>query len=493
MADWTSMLQGPPQTQVLDVPGQMQAGRTTALAQQSAAIKNQADAYELQKAQGLQAAFANGIETVAGPPDKNGNPTVAHKFNQDKFLAGLQENPAALEAYKSYVEKAYPQIQTETANQVVPKLLGTNGQVSGPQTTQAMADNPNAAGTVLSTAMNLQAAQQKSVPQAIGTNLEVGATGAQGDNGSGVGSIEANATMQPKVPGFGADGEYSTPQGIAKLAPSDRKALVRKLNATPFPPASDSMADIAASNAKWQSAHIGQSLGSVDPTNPLSVSAWAAGAPVTAANATGEAIQGGYQAKGSQLSQASAQLGLTDEERKKDLADTWRERGFAANTGNVDKIQGLAGPYEWLFNTSDDIKTLKAQAAKGKTDPDLFNSTISALSNAPMVAESISNLAGQQRFLENIRTDPSYGALIKAADGNPIHFMQALTSAKLGAQSQEKVLQVLGNIVDTQLKTGQAFSSLNQYRAGAAPGWVGDLKKPPPGKKARRMATAEDF
>jgi hypothetical protein len=376
----------------------MQAGRTTALAQQSAAIKNQADAYELQKAQGLQAAFANGIETVAGPPDKNGKPTVAHKFNQDKFLAGLQENPAALEAYKSYVEKAYPQIQTETANQIVPNLLGTNGQVSGPQTTQAMADNPNSAGTVLSTAMNLQAAQQKSVSQAIGTNLEVGVTGAQGANNSGVGSIEANATMQPKVPGFGAGtAGTTTPADIEKLDAPTRAARARGLANLGFPPASNSSADIADASNRWRAVNVGKSLSGIDWTNAGSAIGGLMAAPAAAAQANQDATANGLGIKSGAQGIQSGALGITGQVQTQDLVQQLQRAGFQANPGNAGTIQQAKASYDWLDNTAKEIKQVTEQVAKSAMDPDQFAAKVNAFSNAPMVAESIRRLAPSSR------------------------------------------------------------------------------------------------
>lgn len=159
-----------------------------------------------------------------------------------------------------------------------------------------------------------------------------------------------------------------------------------------------------------------------------------------------------------------AALSVQGSEQEQDQVAKLRKAGFDANPSNASLILEKKAPFDWLKNTSDDIHELRAEAAKGKVDKDLFNSTISALSNAPMVAESITNLAGEHRFFENLRTDPSLGALIKSSDGNPVHFIQSLGSAKLGAQSQEKVLSILGNIVDTQLKTGKAKSDLDQFR-----------------------------
>jgi hypothetical protein len=174
----------------------------------------------------------------------------------------------------------------------------------------------------------------------------------------------------------------------------------------------------------------------------------------------------GQGVRSTDLSQTGAGLSNTGAGQVQDQVSQYRSQGYNVNPGNIGKFLDVKGQYDWLGNTAQHIAELQAQIKDGKAiDTETFGNVVRSMENAPQVAESISNLAQQKKFLEGIREEPSYGALVKAADGNPVHFFQGLAGAKLGAQSQKVVLDQLGTIVNTQLKTGQAKSNLDQFQA----------------------------
>ena len=174
----------------------------------------------------------------------------------------------------------------------------------------------------------------------------------------------------------------------------------------------------------------------------------------------------GQGVRSTDLSQTGAGLANTGAGQVQDQVSQYRSQGYSVSPANIGKFLDVKGQYDWLGNTANHIAELQAQIKAGTPiDTETFGNVIRSMENAPQVAESISNLAQQKKFLEGIREEPSYGALVKAADGNPVHFFQGLAGAKLGAQSQKVVLDQLGTIVNTQLKTGQAKSNLDQFRA----------------------------
>ena len=491
---WTDLLKAAPDPQAIDAPGRMQAGAASALERQKAAIANQAEQLKFEQAKGLQEAFANGIDTVAGPPDANGRPTVRHEFNQEKFLSGLTKNPSAMAAYKEYAGTVFPQAQAEAAQKAVAETAGPGGGIDPTKVAGAMAANPLAAKTILETARGQQEAGYGSATKILPAKLGAAVMGVQSTPEAPLGSMMGNEAAAPQLPGMGGGGaKLATAADIDSLNSHDRAAKVLALANAGIPLKSTKSADIAAAVNQWQAANVGKALAKVDWFDPSSVVGGVMGIPSAQAEANTALTTGGNALQSAAQGIKAGGLGITDQEQTQDMVQQLRAQGFNANPGNVGQITEAKAAFDWLSNTSEHIDSLKKLVAKGaKIDDDTFANTISAMENAPMVAESISNMAGQKRFLEGIRTSPSYGALVKSADGNPIHFFRSLSSAKLGAQDQKTVLEQLGTIVDTQLETGKAKNDLEQFRMRKA--WHAGLKEKPKAKGgARRAATAEDF
>jgi len=409
--------------------------------------------------------------------------TGPNGVDKAKFYQLAAGTPYGVSAIKAYADTVFPQAQKEQGQRAALQVLNPDGSVGGVETAKAMRENPDFAGTTLATAMDLQKnqfgnASEIAKNRATVQSLSPGAWASQpttAPTAAQPGSIGGNAGMQVQLPtdaGGGYKGDFSVDE-YAKRSPQDQAALRRGLIGVsdeldnPITEKS-SPASIASAVRRLQAMQFAAGLPGTDPRDPLA-SVEKRGAAMNAAPATGlkavqDAIARGYSLAGTNLSQKGAALSVQGSEQAQYQVAKLRKAGFDANPSNASLILEKKATFDWLKNTSDDIHELRAEATKGKVDNDLFNSTISALSNAPMVAESITNLAGEHRFFENLRTDPSLGALIKSSDGNPVHFIQSLGSAKLGAQSQEKVLSILGNIVDTQLKTGKAKSDLDQFR-----------------------------
>ena len=436
---------------------------------QAAGTEARGKAYDLKLKQTVEALMAH----ATGP---NG-------VDQKKFYELAAGTPFGVSAIKAYADTVFPQKQKEREHSAALAVLDPSGSVGGAETARAMQEDPSTAGTTLSTAMGLQKTQFANAAEAAKNKATVlslfpGAWASQPTTkptSAQPGSIGGNAGMQVTLPtatGAGYKGDFSVDQ-YAKMSPQDQEAFRRgMIGATdeldnPITEKS-SPASIASAGRRVQAMQYMAGNPGVDPRDPLA-SVEKSGANLNAAPATGlkaiqDVIQRGYQLKGTNLFQTGTGLANTGASQVQDQVAKLRKAGFDANPGNAGNILEKKATFDWLKNTSDDIHELRTEASKGKVDNDLFNSTVSALSNAPMVAESITNMAGEHRFFENLRTDPSLGALIKSSDGNPVHFMQSLGSAKLGAQSQAKVLDILGNIVDTQLKTGKAKSDLDALR-----------------------------
>ena len=420
--------------------------------------------------------------------------------DQDKFYQLASGTPYGVSAIKAYADTIFPQMQKQTVAGGGAKILDENGSVGGQQVAAAMQENPNFSTDILGTAMNVQKAQfgnaadiakarttvQAVSPGAWASQPTTAPTGAQ------PGSIGGNTGMQVQAPTVGTGnykGDFSVDQ-YAKMSPQDQAALRRGLIGVSDEldnPVNEksSPASIASAARKLQATQFTAGLPGVD-VNDIGSTIEKTGAANNAGPAVGlkavqDAIARGYSLKGTNLSQTGAGFSNLAAAQGQDPVQEFRAAGFNANPSNIAQLQQAKASYDWLDNTSNEIKQVTAQVAKSPLDPDQFAAKVNAFSNAPMVAESISNLAGQKRFFENMRIDPSLGALVKESDGNPLHFLQSLGSVKLGAQSQQKVLEVLGNIVDTQLQTGQAKSTLDQFRAHWSKQPAGKTKADPLG------------
>lgn len=473
-----------------------QSGANTAMASAQAggaAVAAEAANQDRIRKQALQDVMARSVIS------KTRGGKVVHEFDNDRFQQNLQSSPAALDAYKAWSETIMPQQQKLVENRAVAAQLTPEGGIDPTKIVETAQANPDFAASVFSQGVGNLRTLSGAASEVAGNRVATGAMATPG----GLAPMESAQGLSQIVPkqfgdvSAGQAVDEATVSSVIGGDPAARASAIQRLvdAGQPVPPnASD--AQIAAATNALAAAKVRALGAGVDVKQPGSMANVAlsasAKAPSVIQDALGSVFGDKYALVQKKLGIQGSQLNVTGGEQAQDLVQSLRQQGFNANPGNAAKIQETKAAFDWLSDTSKEIEHLKKKVAKGeKISDDTFHNTIAAMENAPMVAESISNLAGQKRFLEGIRTSPSYGALIKSADGNPASFLRALASAKLGAQDQATVLDQLGTIVETQLKTGKAKNDLDQYRIRSLKPSVFD--KPAAQPDGRRKATAEDF
>ena len=451
-----------PNTQVQAAQAGAQTAATQAVAAQTAVAAEDANQERIRK-QALQDIFAKSVVTKI----KGGK--IVHEIDNDAFHQNLQTSPVALGAYKAWMDTVNPAAATNATQQA----LAANATAQGGLDAQGLAQyaqGSDYAGQILAAGRAIQQAQATAGTDIAANKFAQSRLGTGSD--AQPGSLVYNEDVKPKEMDATASAGHIGPEVVSALSKEGKVAAIYKLKAKGIvlPPNATPQQIADAANSIADAQVSAQSVQGTDLKQPMSLATsafqTAASEPSIRNKAYGEIFGDELGVVQQKLGIRGAQLGVTGGEQEQALIKSLRDQGYAATPSKSADLIAKKGAYDWLVNTSNDIKEKTAELKEtGKLEgDDTFHNTVSAWENAPMVAESISNLAGQQRFLEGIRTSPSYGALVEAADGNPVHFFRALASAKLGAQDQATVLSELGNIVDTQLRSGKAKSELDQYR-----------------------------
>lgn len=441
------------------------------------------------KATGLQSAFASAITTTIDP--KTG--AVSHGLDNDKLLANLQGNPAALDAYKEYVTTTYPQAGKEAVSQRIAATANPETGAVRPSAVSAGAANSPQAAALYGAGQDMLKGQFGTAQQVAGAKAGLGLVGASQTDVSPT-TVEGMEVSMPGASGKGIP--QTTAEYIAKLPKKDRAYLVSGLISSGIESDYNTPQGIAEGMNKAGALAAQQSMKGFDPSNPSTWFGAVTGAAPAAQAAKGALFQTGLGTAGA--IQGQTQLATTFDQAQASIQDAHRQGYTKVGAGNIGEFTQAKSEFDWLQNTFDKASEMKDGLKTGKVGADEFNAEVSALLNAPMVAESISTESGRSKFMENLRTDPSWEAIIRQSDGNILGALRGGAAAKLSAQSQGKVLDILTTIVGTQLKSGQAKSKLDQYkpkkwseeRPNAATGKFPEATKPPeggwkPGDKAR--------
>ena len=483
MEDWSNTLNT--YKQPLDAPGSFLAGRTAALDQQRQALENQTKQFELQKAQGLQQAFANGIDTQVGPPDKNGNPTVTHVFNQDKFLAGLKSlSTSAQLAYKEYVEKAYPQAQTEAASQMVAETQGQGGSLNPQKVSEWLAMHPSAALTGVNVARGQQQAGVESAGKIAPIKASLGLLGVQDNPGAPIGSLQGNQEMQPKIPGIGALGNATTADNVDALPPHERAAKVLALTNAGLPPKSAKSADIADALNRWQSANVGKQLAGVDWFNPSQVMGVGLGVPAAQAEANADLTAKGNALISARQGQKSAAQEIGIKEKTIANADDFNKRGFTGVTGaNVDDAQKLQGDVKAIHSSAVQAKQLASDPKKvaALSDDDFGFDVYNIMKNVKN-ADDVKTISDDAHMSGFIRPGASLGKILSESDG-PMDFFKGAFRSNLSKTDRIQLLLSIQLASENAEKNGIARSNMEgKYGPGKMPWeWPQILKEKPSG------------
>lgn len=174
---------------------------------------------------------------------------------------------------------------------------------------------------------------------------------------------------------------------------------------------------------------------------------------------------------GERLGQANTrqamQQGRVTFEQEQDPIQAARADGFKlVNPKNVDKYQDARGIFDWLGNTkteTDDL--LKELKAKGSIDSDLLGTKLTALTQSAKFSEGIGTENAEKGFMATMRRDKALGDIAATSTGIK-DFLENVGKNKLGAQSQQFLLQNLSSLLGTQIESGKTASYLKSLRGG---------------------------
>lgn len=360
-------------------------------------------------------------------------------------------------------QQAWLNRQTRAAADVYHAISNDDGSINDQKASEYMAKNPELSGFVLGMRGQVQGQAEKAANIAR-TQVET-ATGAVK-----LPAIQARAGYEAQtIQGLPSAFQQASPfqSGFSKLSPADKQAASRFAGASGAAAGGDvgkslegmENAKEAQIRAKAQQDFLAGDTGAIQ-RGEADIQALRSGGFMK------EALEGGRQATSTDLSHRSARQSQTSWEQEQNAVQNAHGEGFGnVYSGNISGYMQAKSAFDWLKTTDKEIHDMSKEVKTGKVlDKDDFRGQVMALSNAPIVADNISTESGRSAFMSVIRTDPSLQSIWRESGGNPIHFLQSAASAKLSAQSQSRVLDVLGSITSTQLKTGKAFQDLNQYR-----------------------------
>ncbi len=198
---------------------------------------------------------------------------------------------------------------------------------------------------------------------------------------------------------------------------------------------------------------------------------------------------------GERLGQASTRQtmhqGKVTFEQEQDPIQAARADGFKlVNPKNVDKYQDARGVFDWLGNTKTETdELLKELKAKGAIDSDLLGTKLTALTQSAKFSEGIGTENAEKGFMATMRRDKALGDIASTSTGLK-DFLENVGKNKLGAQSQQFLLQNLSSLLGTQIESGKTASYLKSLRGGkganatiegwAKAGQLGSEKNPYP-------------
>lgn len=497
MAEWYSMLPTAPNiatgTQAAALAAS-QARQGSAAADRSRTDADEA-AYNLKLKQTVEAMAAASIDPQTGRPSSK------------RFYALARQSPVGMAAIKAYSETMYPQMAREAAQMAVGASANAEGGIDYGKYSDQIQANPDFAGTLLTQGRDLQKGGYQTAADIAGNKLATGMLTGQGGGWAGQKpgakmfsqdnaltpagkaeptSLVGNEQMEAVAPAMGA-AAFKVPKS-SEMSPQNRAETIAGLKAKGFALTDKSSPEEidAAMND-----YIGQAVSAITPGfKPGDVGGYVkesmeaqAKAPAVAQAAVAGLQEAGVSRAGARLGQTGTAQGIaqsaTSFQQTQDVVTGAKKAGFSnVNAGNAGQFMEAKTSFDWLQSTYDKAAEIKDKVKSGKIDPDTFNAEVNALLNAPMVAESISTEAGRAKFMETLRLDPSFDAVWRESGGNPLAFIKTGAAAKLSAQSQAKVLEILSTIVKTQLESGQAKSRLDQFRGwskqkpGAKPGTV---------------------
>lgn len=170
--------------------------------------------------------------------------------------------------------------------------------------------------------------------------------------------------------------------------------------------------------------------------------------------------QGMQKQANSRANQANAREKRTFDQLQEQISAA-RAQGYNANARNIDDIQTALANKASLQNAEAEVAALMPKA--GKLGIDDFNASVAVIEKAMAQAAGTTTEAANDRLFASFRSDKTFGALAKEADGMG-SFLKSVVGTKAGAQTQSRFLQLLQENLQAEERSGTNASKLDSYR-----------------------------